>query len=217
MFSFSTFSSLVFLFSVQPCPFHVYCINISPPRLGDWSYISVSNRFHVAIIHRPLSFSLHVLTMIPVSLLLFSPYQLLRYFFYRSWSISCHLLILGRVDRFHHHRPHLPVFRCLVVLGIISMFSHLSLMFSRIHLPLGLFPCISLSNTILVISSVSLLRVCPYQLSLPLVVTFAPFRISSLLACSFKLIPCLDPTKHPGSSLFPLSISTLSFYSKPLK
>ena len=74
--------------------------------------------------------------------------------------------------------------------------SLMSLLILSIHLmrglPLGLFPGISISSTVLVMSSGFLRFICPYQLSRRLVTwstigtTFSLFRISSLLTWSFK-------------------------------
>ena len=77
-------------------------------------------------------------------------------------------------------------------------YSIMSLLILSIHLmrgpPLGL----SISSTVIVMSSGFLRFICPYQLSRRLVtwstigITFALFRISSLLTWSFKLIPWIQ-------------------------
>ena len=82
--------------------------------------------------------------------------------------------------------------------------SLMSLLILSIHLmrglPLGLFPGISISSTVLVMSSGFLRFICPYQLSRrfvtwsTIVITLSLFRISSLLTWSFKLIPWIQPS-----------------------
>ena len=97
--------------------------------------------------------------------------------------MECHLL---RSCVSSSERPHL-------LMSHFTVSYHLCL-----GLPLFLFPCILISATILMSSSLSRLRTCPYHWSLLLLMlTAIPSILAISLVCSFETVHPLDVMYMP--------------------